>query len=141
MALLFPRRILIALIVPVMSGIVRFSPCSHPPLHCTALHNSDSLLTTYVYLPGKQWLESSFFCAGLFLFCIFFICSPFRSIESAHTSDEIYPISWVSRLSSAGIHVPIISTMRIMALRKWVASNQCKALQTRSNERPPFPHP
>ena len=70
----------------------------------------------YIYQENNGWNPLSL---GLACFCIlFFICSPFRSIESAHTSDEIYPISWVSRLSSAGIHVPIISTMRIMALRK-----------------------
>ena len=104
MALLFPRRTLITLIVHVMSGIVRSSPWSHPPL--TALHNCDTKRVESIF---RSWVV---------LFLPFsFVRHLFRSIKAAHTSEEICLISWVSRLSSAGIHVPIISSMRIIVLR------------------------
>ena len=115
MGLLFPRRILIALIVHVMSGIVRFL-CLLPP--------SPTLLciiaTQTIYLPGLILLSSNCFVAETD--CIFLICLTFvqARYKAAHTSEEISPMLWVSRLSSAGIHVPIISTMRIIVLRKVV---------------------
>ena len=60
------------------------------------------------------------FVRGLFCFCLFHlsdICSGALKLPTHHTSEEICLISWVSRLSSAGIHVPIISSMRIIVLR------------------------
>ena len=110
MALLFPLRILIALIVPVMSGIVRFSLT----LLCTSLHNLHKLFSRKTMVRIRILL---LLCLLVYWYSSF-VGHLFRSIESAHTSDEIYPISWVSRLSSAGIHVPIISTMRIIVLTK-----------------------
>ena len=73
MALLFPRRTLITLIVHVMSGIVRSSPWSHPPL--TALHNCDTKRVESIF---RSWVV---------LFLPFsFVRHLFRSIKAAHTS-------------------------------------------------------
>ena len=66
MALLFPRRTLITLIVHVMSGIVRSSPWSHPPL--TALHNCDTnYLTGRIHLSFVGCFVSAFFICPTFV--------------------------------------------------------------------------
>ena len=141
MALLFPRRILIALIVPVMSGIVRFSPCSHPPLHCTALHNLDSLLM-YLYQENNSWNPSSFVLA---CFCIFFICWTFVHCSGA-LNLPTHQMKYTRFHGCLGCPVQVFMFQLYLQcvswlLENWVASNQSTAFQTRSNERPPFPHP